>query len=230
MQRFSWQTARLGLLAIAFVGVSITFSRTLFLTKGATARTEKLTQIDLPTTLPLTNWTAIGSKVIPNAGAKVTNSIQNRQYRYRKNGIPLEITIRHFGVSNGDVKAHLQYYTPYLKSKSQFENETRHQASVGFYSVFVEQQHAHLASCINGRGESTVSVPQFQNNRNTTDLLSERPLLWLVGLTPEWRDRQCLFVHMQLPLKNRAPEDAYKVLEQAWADWYRIWQPRLQKS
>ncbi|BAU13871.1 unknown protein [Leptolyngbya sp. NIES-3755] len=221
-----WQSARLGLLGLTFFAITLTFARTLFLTKPATARTENIA-IELPDSIPLSDWQAIESKIIPNAGLKEANTIQNRQYRYLKNGTPLEVTIRYFPVSNGDVKPILQTFTPLLKSKSQLELSVRQKDNVGFYGVFVEQQKAHLTSCINGRGESTFTGMQFQHNRNVNDLLSERPLLWLVGLS-ELRDQRCLVVHFQMPLQNRTPEQAYQILEQAWIEWYQWWQPRFQ--
>ncbi|MBW4444598.1 MAG: cyanoexosortase A system-associated protein [Plectolyngbya sp. WJT66-NPBG17] len=228
MQQTFWQSARIGLFASLFLAITLTFGRTIVLTKPATARTDKST-IELPETVSLTGWQATGSKIIPNAGLKEPSSIPNRQYRYIKDGIPLEITMRYFSDSNGDVKPILQTFTPLLKSKSQLDLGIRQKDKVGFYGVFVEQQQAHLTSCINGRGDSTFTALQFQHNRNVNDLLSERPLLWLVGLS-DIRDNRCLLVHLQMPLQNRSPEQAYQLLEQAWTEWHHSWQPRFQRS
>lgn len=227
MQQF-WRSARLGLLAFSFFAVTLTFSRTLVLTQPVSARIEDQ-KVELPTTIPLSDWQFTGSSIIPNAGLKEPNSTPNRQYRYIKDGVPLTITIRYFPDSNGDVKPIMQSFTPLLKSESQLKLEVRDKDNLGSYGVFVEQQQAHLMSCMNGRGDSTFTALQFQHNRNVNDLLSERPLLWLIGLG-ELRDRRCLVVHFQIPIQNQSPDQAYQILEQAWTEWHQWLQPRFQKT
>lgn len=223
----SWQNARLALLAIAFGGVVLTLGKTLTLSKTTPTRT--VPTIDFPQTVPLPGWQALDSKTLPNAGATTPNTTPHRQYRYVKNGVPITITMRYFGISNGDVKPLIQTFTPLLKSEASLNLKVRENANTGYYGVFVEHQQAHLSSCINGRGDSTFTILQFQRNRNVADILSERFPLWLLGFA-ELRDRRCLWVHLETPVQNAAPDQAYQALEQAWIEWYRWWQPRFQKT
>lgn len=223
--RIPQNSARIGLLALTFLAITLTFGRTLILTKP-TAPSINNRAIELPNTIALSGWQTIDSQRITIPNLKDQDAIPNRRYRYLKDGTPIEVTVYHFASSNGDVKPTLQSLTDYLKSKAQLELDIRHKSQVGYYGVFVEQQQAHLSSCINGRGESTFTHLQFQRNRNL-DVFSERPFLWLAGLS-ELRDTRCLLVHFQTPIQNKSPEQAYQLLEQAWTEWYQWWQPRLQ--
>ncbi len=223
----SWQAARLALLAIVFGGVVLTFGRTLMLSKAAPTRTPPT--VELPETVPLPGWQFLNSKTLPNAGASQSNTVLNRQYRYVRNGVPITITMRYFAIANGDIKPLIQSFTPLLKTNAQLDLQIRQSMDTGYYGTFIEKQQAHLSSCINGHGNSTFTVLQFQRNRSIGDLLSERFPLWLLGLA-ELRDRRCLWVHLETPVRNTDPGQATQTLEQAWNEWYHWWQPRFQKS
>lgn len=223
----SWQTARLALLAIAFGGVVLTFGRTLMLSKSTPDRTPL--PVEFPQTVPLPGWQAVDSKTLPNAGANTPNVTPNRQYRYVRNGVPITVTLRYFSNSNGDVKPLIQTFTPLLDSEAGLDLQVRQNANTGYYGMFVEKQQAHLSSCINGRGNSTFTVLQFQRNRNVSDIFSERFPLWLLGLA-ELRDQRCLWVHFETPVQNASADQARQALEQAWIEWYRWWQPRFQNA
>jgi len=41
------------------------------------------------------------------------------------------------------------------------------------------------------------------------------------------QDRRCLWTQMSVPLDKTTPEDAKKILENAWVSWYGWWQPRF---
>jgi len=97
----------------------------------------------------------------------------------------------------------------------------------GSYSLFTEQDNAYLSSCINPRGETTVTAAQFTQNRYTYDLKVDRLIPILLGQTT-LQDARCLWVHMTLPINpEQSQEETFQTLETTWADWYETWQPRF---
>lgn len=93
------------------------------------------------------------------------------------------------------------------------------------YAVFMHQGQAHLTSCINSQGGSTVTHPAFSLNRDRQDLQWHNLWPWLLGQT-SLRDRRCLWTHVSMPA-GATPESAYKTLEAAWQAWYDWWVPRF---
>jgi len=97
---------------------------------------------------------------------------------------------------------------------------------VGFHGILQQQNRLYLSSCINPRGRTTVTDEQFRYNRNTRDLQFNRILFWLSG-RGNIQDKRCLWTQMSVPLDKRTPENAKKILENAWVSWYEWWQPRF---
>jgi cyanosortase A-associated protein len=41
------------------------------------------------------------------------------------------------------------------------------------------------------------------------------------------QDQRCFWTQMSVPLDATNPENAKKILENAWVSWYRQWQPQF---
>ena len=85
-------------------------------------------------------------------------------YTYNRKDILLNIEINYLIRSNGhDIES-------FLKKNPNIQPDIRYQSGVGHYIIFTHSEQALLMSCINSRGESTVTTKQFMHNRNTYDL------------------------------------------------------------
>jgi cyanosortase A-associated protein len=189
---------------------------------------------NFPTQVPLPNWTALDSQpfvpLAPNYGAASVG----QHYRYSRNRQMLDIEMQYIAGTNkgngdadgnGDVLRLLGTFKKILPPLPQMTVIRQH-PSTGFYRLFTYQQNAHLIACINPQGISTATEAQFQHNRSTNILQPNQILSWLQGQKP-LRDKRCLWVLMTLPISFPAPKNTYPVLETAWVDWYRWWQPRF---
>lgn len=201
----------------------------------------ELAKFEFPHTVPLTGWQARGSggvKDQPSDRRIQKRLLANKLYQYQHNSLPLQIEMRYTLETSGNVIGFLSNYTTIPSAVIQPAlRDERYRPGVGYYLLFVHQQRAYLTSCINPKGGSTVSLPQFRRNRYAHDLQGDRLLKWLVygdGI----RDDRCLWVNMSMPL-DRLPLDqtrangtktAYTALEQAWFPWFDWWQTRFPQS
>jgi cyanosortase A-associated protein len=51
---------------------------------------------------------------------------------------------------------------------------------------------------------------------------------WLLGQI-KLQDRRCLWAQMSIPLDQKTPTDANKILETAWISWHQWWQKNFPK-
>jgi cyanosortase A-associated protein len=153
------------------------------------------------------------------------NFIAGRSYQYSQNQSVIDIEVRYFVDTDGDVK---NYLKSYQKSFSSDRSSIRYQPEIGFYQVFSDQNKAYLTACINPQGGSTVTGIQFRDNRNAYDLRVDRIAPWLLGRS-NLRDFRCLWTHLSTPLKD-SPEQTYSTLESAWTAWYLAWRPLTDNS
>jgi cyanosortase A-associated protein len=190
-----------------------------------------------PNQVPLPTWTSMGSGTVVPPAPQNGTAVVGQHYRYSRNQQPLDIEMQYITGSdngngdadgNGDVQRLLQRFTkiPPLSTRTAI---IRQHPETGFYSLFTHQQTAYLSACINPQGISTATEEQFQRNRSTNILQPHQILSWLQGHRP-FRDKRCLWVLMTLPSTHSTPEETYPVLETAWVDWYRWWQPRFPAS
>lgn len=159
--------------------------------------------------ISLSGWDYWDSRYLQDAAGKI--------YKYGEGDRLLKIEIRQINHTDGHVENYLKNYKnidPLLTIKQE--------SGIGFYGLFVEGGNAYLSSCINPRGESTVTADRFIRNRNTYDLQWNRILSWLLGRSDlrEWR---CLWVNLSMPLDGADREDIYTILEKIWFEWYRWW-------
>ncbi len=92
--------------------------------------------------------------------------------------------------------------------------------------LFKDQNDAYLASCINPRGESTVTIEQFNKNRYDHDIRPERLLRWFLR-AESIRDFRCLWVSLSIPITDQRTDEAFSTLEAVWFFWHDWWKPHF---
>ncbi|MEG4804366.1 cyanoexosortase A system-associated protein [Microcoleus sp. ARI1-B5] len=214
-----WKPVRISLLAVTFAGVLLVAGK---LTFYPSTGNHSATQFDFPSEVPLAEW-----KLQKSTPLKISDTSEvkaARKYEYQKNRIALEIEMRYAVNTIGDVESMMKGHT-ILKS-SLGKLALAQTQGAGFHGILQQKNRLYLSSCINPRGSPTVTAEQFRYNRNTRDWQPNRILFWLLG-RGNIQDRRCLWTQMSVPLDKTTPEDAQKILENAWVSWYGWWQPRF---
>ncbi len=215
----SWKPVRLSLLAITLGGVLLVAGKVVFY---PSAHKHLATPFEFPESVPLADW-----KLDKSAPLEISDNSEvkaARKYEYQKNSMALEIEMRYVVDARGDVEDMMKLYTVLKSSPGKLALVNTQGA--GFHGILQQKNRLYLSSCINSRGGATVTYEQFRYNRNTRDWYPNRILFWLLG-RGDIRDRRCLWTQMSVPLDKKTPEDAKKILENAWVSWYGWWQPRF---
>jgi cyanosortase A-associated protein len=233
---FYWKQARISFLVVIFGSVFFVFGKSILIPSVTNDSTTAL--FVFPEKVPLDGWQLLASRSLPeckglphattepactSANSELLVAIAQKHYQYVRNGRILDIEMRYFTSTDGDVSHFLRTYTSLVPSF-----RLRQQKRVGFYGLLVDRQKAYLSACINPRGGSTVTIGQFKQNRYLYDVRLNRLLPWLLG-RESLRDNRCLWTHLSVSLENSSPEAAYQVLENAWFSWYEWWHLRFPK-
>ena len=216
-----WKHLRLIFLSAIFTAVLGVLLKSILIPS-----TNKITTpLSFPATVPLDGWQTLPSSTLVGAdGDRTSPFLSGRHYQYIKNNLTLDVEMRYFVNTNGEVKDFIKNYgsisvSPLIRQKE----------GIGFYGLFTHQERAYLSACINPYGSSTVTARQFKQNLNVHDLQFNRLLPWLVGLE-KLKDERCLWTHLSIPIKHSSPEEAYQNLENIWFSWYKWWNPRFPKA
>jgi cyanosortase A-associated protein len=213
---------RLSFLAVIFGSVFLVLGRTILV---PTTANSTVTPFIFPTAVPLPEWQPLVSRPLAAPVPENLEYVSGRLYRYIQKNRTLDIEMRYMINTPAGVRFFIRFILPF---PGQLTLALQEQEGVGFYYLFVYQQRAYLSTCINPRGGSTVTEFQFQRNRYLYDMHLGRLLAWMLGGT--FKDRRCLWAHLSTPLKNSSSENAYRILEQAWFDWYQWWRTRFPQS
>ncbi|MEG4252266.1 cyanoexosortase A system-associated protein [Microcoleus sp. AT3-A2] len=217
----SWKPLRLSLLAVTLGGVLLVAGKLVFYPSDGK---NVATPFEFPESVPLADWELKKSaplEISDNSEFKAA-----RKYEYQKNSRALEIEMRYAVDTIGDVQGMMKGHTVLKSSPGKLALANTQGA--GFHGILQQQNRLYLSSCINPNGSPTVTSQQFRYNRNTRDWQPNRILFWLLG-RGNIQDRRCLWTQMSVPLDKTTPEDAKKILENAWVSWYEWWQPRFPK-
>ena len=174
-----------------------------------------------PESVVLSQWQQVSSQSLqPHAVASkayITGDfIAGRHYRYRRDNKLLDIEMRYFTNTNGDIKNFITSQTGDLSSGLKHYQK-------GTYSIYTHEGKAYLSACLNSRGGSTVTGDRFNRNRLLYDARIERVLPWLLGKA-ELQDKRCLWAHLSTSLEpTAAVDETYLTLETAWFDWHNWW-------
>ena len=217
----SWKPVRLSLLAITLGGVLLVAGKLVFY---PSADKKLATPFEFPESVPLADWELYKSAPLElrdNSEFKAA-----RKYEYQKNSMALEIEMRYAVDTIGEVQGMMKGNTVLKSSPGKLALVNIQGA--GFHGILQQENRLYLSSCINPSGGATVTSQQFRYNRNTRDWNPNRILFWLLG-RGNIQDRRCLWTQMSVPLDKTTPEDAQKILENAWVSWHGWWQPRFPK-
>lgn len=155
---------------------------------------------------PSTSLLNLGSETLPKA---------DQLYRYRYNGLPLEIEMRY--LENNHLEKYLQAAIPDANL------DLRHQPETGHYALLIYQQRTFLHSCIPlWGGKSTVTWRQYRREQDSSGIQWRRVIPWLRGQMP-LRSRGCVWAQLSIPIDPNAPGQSEELLETIWPDWYRWW-------
>jgi cyanosortase A-associated protein len=206
-----------------FAGIVLVFGK-LYLTPIARNQTSPVV-FNFPSQIPLSGWRSLASRPldIERSNLLERKEIAAQRYRYGQKDAIVEIEMRYFASSNGDVNEFVKDYTGRSPSLT-----IHQQKQVGVYGLFTRQQRAYLSACINPRGGSTVTIQQFEQNNYFYDLRWHRLLPWLLGRQP-LTDKRCLWTHMSVSWKS-SPEKAYRLLESIWFPWFDWWNLNFPKT
>lgn len=209
---------RLLFIQIQLVLITIVLLKLIF---HPTVKLDLVNSFVFPQAVPLTQWQLLQSKPLLSLPDKNNESITGRYiagnyYQYKQNDLSLDIEMSYWIDTDGNLKSFIKNYTGQMLPVLYKLEE------IGFYSMFVHQQKAHLTACINPRGYSTVTTDQFKRNGWIYSLNSKQIISWLTSRS-ELVDKRCLWTHFSLTFNNYSAESAYQILENAWFDWYYWW-------
>ncbi|MEL7079352.1 MAG: cyanoexosortase A system-associated protein [Cyanobacteria bacterium J06648_1] len=175
-----------------------------------------------PESVHLSQWQLAKSSEIhphsPQPKAYISGDfVAGRHYRYRGNQQSLDIEMRYFANTDGNLKDFVTSQTGELSTALK-------QSRRGVYSLYSYENRAYLSTCINPHGNSTITSDEFKRNLMVHDTRIDSVLPWLLGKA-EFRDKRCLWAHLSMPLdRNILTQDTYSDLETAWSNWYDYWQ------
>lgn len=213
---------RLPLLALTLGGVVLVLGRLLlFPPTAGQAKTEFV----FPEQVPLPGWQPQSVGTLPIPEKAQAEMVSGKRYGYTQGDRALTVEIRYLVNTDPSVRNLLLKYGKSTPTVA-FPTTIQQDESGGFYSIYTDETHAHLSSCINPRGSSTVTEAQFMQNRYAFDLRPERALPVLLG-RETLRDGRCLWTVMSAPLQNTPADQVYPQLKAAWIDWQAWWQPRF---
>lgn len=206
-----WPQLRTPLLAFTGSLVIFVLGRVVF---ASSTQTLNKTTINLPETVPLSEWQA-ANFTLEKLEEESPLKSPDRRYQYIQKDVPLNIEMRY--ITSGDVEKLVEKYQlpPSLPL-------VRQEDRVGFYGLFIDQNRAYLSACINPKGISTFTRKQYRQNHSINTLEWDRLLPWFLG-QKQLRQRGCLWANLSIPLEDSSPEAAYQVLEKAWFSWYTWW-------
>jgi len=208
-----WKYLRFGLLGITALMIG---AATLILFLNPMTGIPVPTPYSFPKTLDLAGASS-ATPPLGIVGPPFVIAMAEGFYRYQPGSTPITITMDYIIDSTGDVKA----YTFGTRTRTFLNQGEIRIGTMGQYLLYTEAGHAHLTACINPRGQDTVTLTDFEQNRKSLDLTPPRLVAWLFNLEPFY-DRRCLWSHLSISLQS-TPEVAYTQLESAWVPWSTWW-------
>jgi cyanosortase A-associated protein len=227
----SVRTVTLAFLLLGMVGA---LGRLLFFPVAQTDQPLSPRAFTFPDQVDLAGWQSLTGRPItlsslaaqPRPSSKL---LAGHVYQYQSPSHRLTIEMVYAIETNGNVVNFLDDYTTVPPSVVRSgERLERFSDQSGHYLLFVNDQTAYLASCINPRGGSTIILEQFHRNRYLNDFRPERLWRWFFK-SESIRDLRCLWTNMAIPLGNEQPEQGFSVLEDTWLIWHSWWQEHFPK-
>lgn len=187
-----------------------------------------------PDRVPLKSWQLVKTEPITNSPKEQKNEEEYedkeviasaKNYIYRKENVTIEAEMRYLVGTRGSVHNILAANAD-IPLEILAQSEIQKLNNIGFHTLFTHEDRVYLSSCINSRGQTTVSPRQFSKNRYKHDFKLSVLLPWLLS-KETIRDSRCLLVNLSTPIANLSSEAAHTMLQDTWQDWYQLWQPRF---
>ncbi|MDJ0844623.1 cyanoexosortase A system-associated protein [Crocosphaera sp.] len=226
-----WQKTRVSLLGVLLLGI-LGFLTYQILVPQDSTKNKNTQTVTIPDTVPLPNWKLIKSQPLQSAeGQDEVESFPGKVYEYSNDQERLQAEIRyakysgsfnHFLIRDMGMPAATIYPNIYYKK------------GVGHYAVFEYENTSYLGSCINPKGESTVTLSQYNKNRYLRGWGLTRTFFWLMG-EQDLVEYRCLWTIISMPNPseldfsiNIDPDkkelnEVEKQLEETWFNWYSWW-------
>ncbi|MDJ0729052.1 MAG: cyanoexosortase A system-associated protein [Crocosphaera sp.] len=227
-----WQTTRVSLLGILLLGMLGLLTYKIIVPEDTEKTNNNLPTVTVPDTVPLSNWNLIKSQPLKSLETKEEGEqISAKEYEYsnEQEGLTAEIryakyhgNFNHFLIKDMEMPAATIH--PHIHYKK----------GVGHYAFFEYDNTSYLGSCINAKGEATVTLDQYNRNRYLWGWGLTRTFFWLLG-EQDLVEYRCLWTIMSMPNPsesdftinidphNKELNETEKKLEQAWFDWYSWW-------
>ncbi|MDJ0600134.1 MAG: cyanoexosortase A system-associated protein [Crocosphaera sp.] len=226
------QTKRATLLGILFLGILGFLSYHIIVPQDS-KKIDNTQTVTIPDTVPLSNWKLIDSQPLKSAETeKKREQVPGKLYEYSNDQERLQAEIRyekyrgsfnHFVIIDIGMPA------------ATISPDIYYKKGVGHYALFEYENTTYLGSCINAKGEATVTLDQYNRNRYLRGWGLTRTFLWLLG-EQDLVEYRCLWTLMSVPGSseeldftvnidpdNKELNEVEKKLEQAWLDWYSWW-------
>lgn len=201
--------------------------------------------VKFPAESPLPGWEAMGGEPDPNfpnttrfhrlSGEPAidlemqfipdlpVHYIRNSMLELRflpRGHLPLDAGMRFYVNSRGRVIANLRTDPP-----SEELVDARATSSRSGYGIWTAAQRLHLSTVITPAGDTGMVTQRVFRSLYVDHVSMSRVGQWLLGraLLP---DRRCVLVHLSIPAPApTANEEGRRVLEDAWSEWQRAYQP-----
>lgn len=226
-----WQKTRVSLLGFILLGTLGVFTYQIV---NSVNSEQKINQTPtVPEQVPLSNWEFIESEPVDlietsRLGPGMT---LGRKYEYVQDQQSLEIEVR-YEKYKGALTKFLTIYRD-LPSAT-ITPRIHYNEGIGHYAFFEYDNNTYLGSCINPKGQTTVTHSQYHQNRYLNGWGIGRSVLWLIGQKDLFEPR-CLWTLMSIPApseldftinidpNNQQLNEVEKKLEEAWLNWYPWW-------
>ena len=217
--RKHWSRIRTTALLCMFGAVVLVLGKTILV--ESLSETETV-EVKLPNEIPLNGWETITADELKDQTPDQPNYLTGKEYQYTQETINLTIQARYISGTNGNVRSLIDRYISASLERETWETHTLE--NVGSFLLKADQEGVNLSSCINPYGGATVSIKDYQFNRNFHDI-RHRFVPWLLG--NKLKDERCLWTHMSASHQVGEPSNVNLSIEDAWEDWYRWWAVHL---
>lgn len=212
---------RITLLRLACLGIFLTLGK---LVLNPEAGQRPFAVFSFPQTLSISGWQFVQGRPLSDRRsdvARYNRVLAGQQYHYQQaqNKRQLTIEMRYVVNTEGDI---LQL-AKQQKSIGPNLSVTQSKTTLGIYSWFTVDHQIHLTSCINPRGDSTVTSEQFFRNRYSYDIHPAYLLSWILGQN-DLLDKRCLWIDLSMSANAQTNKHAAAELEKIWRNQVVLWQ------
>jgi cyanosortase A-associated protein len=134
--------------------------------------------------------------------------------------LPLDAGMRFYVNSRGRIIANLRTDPP-----SEELVDARETSPRSGYGIWTAGQRLHLSTIVTPAGDTAMATRRVARSLYVDHVSLSRVWQWLLGraMLP---DRRCVLVHFSIPAPAPAASgEGRRILEEAWSEWQRAFQP-----